>query len=72
MGAEHKSKIVNSRILNNLIKHSEGELEMTSTQVTAALGLLDRVMPKLRAVEHSGDENKPIKYLAEVIEIGGE
>lgn len=43
----HRRKICNSRILGNLIKHAEGELEMTSSQVRAALGLLKKVLPDL-------------------------
>lgn len=47
MGEEHRTKIRNSKILNRLIAHVEGEIEMTSTQVTAGLGLLAKVMPNL-------------------------
>lgn len=57
MGAEHRTKIANSKILKHLIEHAEGAREMSSTQVTAGLGLLDRVMPKLQTtkLEGSGD-----------------
>lgn len=58
MGAEHRTKIANSKILKHLIEHAEGSREMTSTQVTAGLGLLDRVMPKLAAVDHTTDGEK--------------
>ena len=54
MGAEHRSKIGNSRILSRLIRHAEGKEEMKPTEVTAALGLLDRVMPKLKQTELTG------------------
>lgn len=47
MGEEHRTKIRNSKILNRLIAHVEGEIEMTSTQVSAGLGLLAKVMPNL-------------------------
>lgn len=47
MTDEHRTKIRNSRILKCLIDHVEGKLEMTSTQVTAGLGLLRKVMPDL-------------------------
>jgi hypothetical protein len=57
MGAEHRTKISNSKILNRLIAHAEGEVDMTSTQVQAALGLLDRVMPKLAQTTIEGGEN---------------
>ena len=51
MGNEHRVKIRNSNILNALIEHVEGIREMSSTQVTAGLGLLKKVMPDLSAVE---------------------
>ena len=55
MGTEHRDKIKNSNILNALIEHAEGAREMSSTQVTAALGLLDRIMPKLASTKLEGD-----------------
>ncbi len=49
MTDEHRVKIRNSNILNALIEHVEGAREMSSTQVTAGLGLLRKVMPDLAA-----------------------
>lgn len=52
----HRDKISKSQILRRLISHAEGKLspagvagtqQMSSTEVTAALSLLDRVLPKL-------------------------
>jgi len=60
MGAEHRTKIANSKILKHLIEHAESKREMTSTQVAAALGLLDRVMPKLSTTTIEGGE-KPVQ-----------
>ena len=57
MGAEHRTKIANSKILKHLIEHATGMREMTGTQVTAGLGLLDRVMPKLATTTIEGGEN---------------
>ena len=54
MSDEHRSKIANSQILNALVEHAEGRREMSSTQVSAALGLLRKVMPDLAATELSG------------------
>ena len=63
MGAEHRTKIANSKILKHLIEHAEGSRDMTSTQVTAALGLLDRVMPKLATHKIEGEgENGEIIF----------
>lgn len=51
MGEEHRVKIRNSNILNALIEHAEGSRDMSSTQVTAGLGLLRKVLPDLAASE---------------------
>jgi hypothetical protein len=59
--AEHRSKITNSRILNNLIDHVEGRLEMSPTQVHAGISLLKKVMPDLAAVQHSGEGGGAMK-----------
>lgn len=55
MPEEHRVKIQNSNILNALIEHGEGKREMSSSQVSAALGLLKKVLPDLSAVELSGN-----------------
>ena len=60
MGSTHRDKIKNSNILNVLIKHAEGKQDMKASQVTAALGLLDRIMPKLATHTLEGGE-KPIQ-----------
>lgn len=52
MGEEHRTKIANSRILSCLLEHVEGTRDMTATQVTAALGLLRKVLPDLQASEN--------------------
>ena len=57
MSNEHRVKIQNSNILNALIEHACGEREMSSTQVSAALGLLRKVMPDLASTTVQGDEN---------------
>ena len=65
----HRAKIQNSNILNALIEHVDGRREMSSTQVTAALGLLRKALPDLAAITHQGDENNPVVIKAV---IGGE
>jgi hypothetical protein len=47
MDDSHRTKIANSQILNRLVNHVEGKIEMSSTQVTAGLGLLKKIMPDL-------------------------
>ena len=57
-----RQKIQASAIIHRLQQHVQGKVEMTGTQVTAALGLLDRSVPKLSTVQHVGDsESDPIK-----------
>jgi hypothetical protein len=51
MSAEHRVKIQNSNILNALIEHAQGDREMSATQVSAALGLLRKIMPDLAAMQ---------------------
>lgn len=62
----HRTKIQKSKILNRLISHAEGDVEMSSTQVTAALGLLKKCLPDLQAVTHSGDENNPLRTVSRI------
>ena len=50
MSNEHRTKIQNSCILNALIEHIEGKREMSSSQVTAGLGLLKKVFPDLASM----------------------
>ncbi len=57
MGNAHRDKIKNSNILNALLEHVDGKREMSSTQVTAGLGLLKKVMPDMANITvetHSG------------------
>lgn len=56
-----RQKIQASCIIHRLQQHINGEVEMTGTQVTAALGLLDRSVPKLSTVQHVGDADNPVK-----------
>ena len=58
-----RQKIQASCIIDRLQKCVKGEVEMTTTQVTAALGLLDRSVPKLSAIQHTGAEGGPIETI---------
>jgi hypothetical protein len=66
MSNEHRDKIANSNILRALIEHAEGAREMSSSQVTAGLGLLKKVMPDLASTEHSGPDGGPIDHSLKV------
>lgn len=69
MSDEHRVKIQNSNILNALIEHVSGNRDMSSTQVTAGIALMKKVLPDLSAVEHSGDQESPLVLH---IKIGGD
>ena len=59
MSLTHRQKtgvalaIQSTQLVNRLKKHARGEIEMSPTQIRAAEILLDRVIPKLSAVEQT-------------------
>jgi hypothetical protein len=62
MSEEHRTKIQNSRILRVLIDHVEGREEISPSRVTAALGLLKKVLPDLQTVTIGGDPNNSLRH----------
>lgn len=64
MSDEHRGKIQNSNILKCLIEHVEGARDMSASQVSAALGLLRKVMPDLSAAEIK--QETTVRYVARV------
>ena len=69
MTDEHRVKIQNSNILNALIEHVSGQREMSSTQVTAGIALLKKVMPDLSAQSFTDGEGNdvPVKISMEFV-----
>jgi hypothetical protein len=61
-----REKIEAEKLINSLQDHVYNGKEMSSTQVTAALGLLKKRVPDLSSVEHSGDADKPITHDVEI------
>jgi hypothetical protein len=55
-----RQKIQASVLVDRLHKHVMGEIEMTASQITAAQTLLDRSVPKLQQIQHSGDSDNPV------------
>lgn len=55
-----RDRIKAGQIIDQLQEHVGGHREMTSTQVTAGLGLLRKVIPDVTHVEHSGDPENPV------------
>jgi len=63
MTEAHRTKISKSQILKRLIEFSEGKenIDMAPHQVTAALGLLKKVMPDMTTNELTGDADNPLE-----------
>lgn len=65
MSEEHRTKIGKSKILNELIRFAEGQVtpeEYPPHRVTAALGLLKKVMPDMTETMVKGDADAPITF----------
>lgn len=56
-----RSRIRAGGIVNRLEKHVLGQIEMSTSQVTAALGLLRKVVPDIASVEHTGAAGGPLE-----------
>lgn len=52
-----RARIKAGGIVQRLQKHVLGEVQMSASQVTAALGLLRKVVPDVSHMEHSGEVN---------------
>lgn len=70
MTDEHRTKIKNSQILNNLIECAEGKRELSSTQASVGIALLRKVMPDLSSTTISGDEENPLQVVTKIELIG--
>ena len=53
--ARHRANIQTTQLIKRLKAFVNGEIQMVPHQVTAALGLLKKVLPDLAAVEHTGE-----------------
>jgi hypothetical protein len=56
-----RAAIQTTQILKRLQNHVLGELELTQTQIAAARILLNKSMPDLQAVTHSGEVEHQVK-----------
>lgn len=64
--AETRAKIQASQIINRLTDHIFGKVELSSTQVQSALGLLRKAIPDLAAVQHSGQiDTRPAREMSD-------
>jgi hypothetical protein len=62
-----RKKIQASQLINYLQKHVAGKHDMTTTQVTAALGLLRKAIPDLTSTELTGDPDRPVNMSLQVV-----
>lgn len=61
MGAEHRTKIANSKIFNRLLQHAEGNLpDMLPSERDTALALLKKVMPDMKPIDAEGESGERI------------
>jgi len=63
-----RAKIQGSQLVNRLQDHVLGKVDLTATQVTAAMGLLKKVVPDLSAVELSGEVATQHSYNLKVLD----
>lgn len=57
---EVRQKIQASVIIERLHRVASGELEVTQQQLKAAEILLDRSVPKLQSIQHTGSQDEPV------------
>lgn len=55
-----KRLISASQLLNRLISHANGEIEMTASQVNAAKIVIGKAIPDLKSVEMTGEGGGPL------------
>ena len=55
-----RARIRAGGIAKRLEKHVLGDVEMSSTQVQAALGLLKKVVPDQQHIQHANDPENPL------------
>lgn len=62
-----REKIQTSQIINRLVNHIDGTVEMKSTQIRAAEILLNKTLPNLQATTIAGDQDNPLLLSSEHI-----
>lgn len=65
-----KQKIQASQLINRLTEHALSDSPiMDASQVTAAVKLLNKVVPDLKAIEHQGKDGGPL--VLEIVRFAG-
>lgn len=65
-----RQKIQASVIVDRFQKHFLGKLELTKTQIDVGNSLLDRSVPKLAQIQHTGADGGPIQLLVQQEDVG--
>lgn len=65
-----KLRIQASQLLNRLELFANGKLEMSQAQVNAARIVIGKVIPDLKAIEHSGKDGGPIAHSLNIEFVG--
>lgn len=61
---EVKAKIQTSQLINRLTEHAlSSEPIMDASQVTAAVKLINKTIPDLKAIEHTGENGGPLQVV---------
>lgn len=55
-----KGEIKASQLLNRLFSHANGEIELTQSQINAARIFIAKYKADLKAIEISGNDEKPL------------
>lgn len=55
-----RAKIQSTLIINRLMSAFDGTIELSQVQVNIGKALLDKALPDLKAIEHSGDKENPL------------
>jgi hypothetical protein len=70
---ETRAKIQAGVLIERLQRHIKSDKPLLdASQVNAAKALLNKVLPDLSAVQHSGDDENPIRHIHRVELIDGQ
>jgi hypothetical protein len=65
-----KERIRASQLLNRLTQCANGEVELSPAQIQAAKIVIGKIIPDLKAIEHSGPDGGPVQSSVTVEFIG--
>jgi hypothetical protein len=56
-----RQRIQTTMLVKRLEDHAAGKCELSATQIQAARILLDRTLPTLQSIEHTGEGGGPVQ-----------